>query len=179
MGQKYLEQKRFRGRVPLQGKKNNVFQEYSPYFFAPLLQLLQDFYQRHAKNTVPASSSSSSSLLTPKVTTISEKEPFNLIDQTFSSHSKSAQREDQSDLQTLRLPSSRPSSNKRPLIEEINESADVQLSNRQSKDAEVKPSKSRSKDSLLPDDTDLLLPYDALLSLSVFMNYYIFHPQYQ
>eukprot|EP00599_Poterioochromonas_sp_BG-1_P016360 CAMPEP_0173164544 /NCGR_PEP_ID=MMETSP1105-20130129/20695_1 /TAXON_ID=2985 /ORGANISM="Ochromonas sp., Strain BG-1" /LENGTH=576 /DNA_ID=CAMNT_0014085043 /DNA_START=24 /DNA_END=1754 /DNA_ORIENTATION=+ len=194
---KKYEQQRQEKQLGYSTVKKNVFQEYSELFISPVLQLLQQFHEHYSKgntstsmpSTLSLSSSEPKSFLANPIEV--EKDRFNLIAEAFPEDKKPSNRstllnDESFELTTLKLPSStspmkKKSESVKPLIQEINNDIDMKVTSK----VENKPSQgkkflksSSSVPPKLPDEMDILLPYDALLSLAIYMRYSTFQNQY-
>lgn len=187
---KKYEQQRQEKQLGYSTIKKNVFQEYSELFISPVLQLLQQFHEHYSKGkntSTSVTSTETKSFLANPIEV--EKDRFNLIAEAFpddklSSNRSKLLKDETFELTTLRLPSSTTSTKKKsdsvkPLIQEINNDVDMKVTSK----VENKPKKTLKSSSnsppKLPDEMDTLLPYDALLSLAIYMRYSTFQNQYR
>jgi hypothetical protein len=88
-----------------------------------------------------------------------KEEPFNLI-QTIPSNEKSNRA-------TV------------PLIEEVSVSSNERTITNKEEQIKKKKNSHNTKNNQQLDETSFLLPYDALLSLSLFLTHSLFHPNYR
>jgi hypothetical protein len=175
--QKLKEQQR---QLQKHGKSKNLFHDFIDLFFQPLLQLLSSFHFSRI------SSSKTSSTVTSSLSILDQtKDEFNLISTSFPSDNPAVK--SISSQSKLSSSSSHTSPKKKPLIEEIDTTTNnsslsdlkkqkkIDSSSLSLKEASSKTDSSSTK----MDEYDYLLPYDALLTLAIFLKYSIFHLKYR
>jgi hypothetical protein len=166
------------------GKSNNLFHDFIDLFFQPLLHLLSSFHFSRMSSSSSSSSSKASSNV-PSLSILEQtKDEFNLIASSFPSDKATSGTSERSVInQSSFSTSSHSSPKKKPLIEEVTftgNSVSVGLSDLK-KQKKIDTSSSSKVDSTPSkiDEYDYLLPYDALLTLAMFLKYSIFHLKYR
>ena len=167
--QQWKQKKRRQQQGGTDTSSRNQFQELLDLFFLPTMKLLQTFLHKHSitkEMPVP----SSSSLLSLQV---DKEEKFNLISEVLISPSKPS-------------PDSRRDKSpafKKALIQEIGEISQLDSSSslsttvyQESSGKKDQPNLDKKKEL---DETDFMLPYDALLSVALFLKCSVFHLKYR